>query len=162
MLTIRRARRSDLKTIVSLWQQLSNHHATFAPSNKPLAPHVVRGPGAARSFSIWARKHIGSKSGVVFLAEVDAKPAGYCLVFIRRLPLISRVNKLGPIADLLLLKEFRGQGISSKLKNEAMQWFRKKGIKHVSLNVLEKNRVPQSIYKKWGFFPYVVEMRKNL
>ena len=31
-----------------------------------------------------------------------------------------------------------------------------------NLNVLEKNRVPQSIYKKWGFFPYVVEMRKNL
>lgn len=162
MVNTRKARSSDLKTIVSLWKQLSSHHASFAPRNQSLAPHLASRPGAAMSFATWARKHIGSRNGVVFLAEMDARPVGYCLLFIRHIPLISRVTKLGHIADLLVLKECRGQGISSKLKNEAMQWFRRKGIKYISLNVPEKNRVPQSIYKKWGFFPFMVEMRKDL
>jgi GNAT superfamily N-acetyltransferase len=159
---IRKARRSDLKTVVSLWQQLMERHASFAPANKALAPHLASRPGAAREFSAWARKHIGSRSGIVLLAEVEERPVGYCLIFIRRIPYFSRLKRVGHIGDLLVVKEFRGWGISSLLKEEALQWFRRKGIKHVALNVLEKNRVPQSIYKKWGFFPFVVEMRKNL
>ena len=109
-----------------------------------------------------ARKYIGSKNGVVHLAEMGGKPAGYSLILIKQNPGVPRVSKIGYISDLFVKEEFRGRGISSKLTQEAMEWFRRKGIRYVSLNVLAENRAPQSIYKKWGFFPFVVEMRKNL
>src|SRR5277367_3861006 len=100
MRVIRKARRSDLKTIVSLWKELAAHHSSFGPGNKELAPHLARRPGAAKNFASWARKHIGSRNGAVFLAEIDAKPAGYCLIFIRQGVSIARVNKFGYISDL--------------------------------------------------------------
>ena len=162
MLTVRKARPSDLPAVVSLWKELSKHHAVFARDNRILRPHLSRRPDAAQNFARWARSYIGSKNGVVHLAEIGATPAGYSLIFIKRNPPVSKIAKIGYVSDLLVKMEFRGRGVSSALKNEAMKWFRQKGVKYVSLNVLADNRVPQSIYRKWGFFPFVLEMRKNL
>jgi GNAT superfamily N-acetyltransferase len=162
MLTIRKARRSDVKTLVAMWKEFAKYNVSLAPGNKVLAPHLKRSSNAARTFAIWARKHIGSRNGVVFLAEMDRRPAGYSLVFIRRNPVIARINTFGYISDLFVREEFRGQGISSKLKNEVTKWARRKGLRHLSLHVVDVNRVPKSIYERWGFFPFVIEMRKDL
>ena len=162
MLTIRKARRSDLDALVSLWKELSEHHVSFGRRDRNLTPHLRQRPDAARVFAAWARKHVGSRKGVVYLAEVDGKPAGYTLVFIKRNPFHSKVREIGFIDQLLVKGKFRGRKISSALFREAMVWFRRKRIRHLSLFVMERNRIPQSIYRKWGFFPFVVEMRKNL
>jgi GNAT superfamily N-acetyltransferase len=162
MLTIRKACRSDLKTLVSLWKEFAKYNAALAPANKALRPHLKRRRDAAKKFAVWSRKYIGSKNGVVFLAEMDGRPVGYSLVFIKRNPLTSRISTLGYISDLFVREDFRGKGISSKLTNEVIKWFRRKGIRHLSLHVLEVNHVPRSIYKRWGFFPFVIEMRKDL
>ena len=99
---------------------------------------------------------------MIQLATMDGKPAGYSLVFIKTNPFNSRIRKIGLIDHLFVKKELRGRKISSALVREAITWFRRKGIRHLSLFVLERNRIPQAIYRKWGFFPFVVEMRKNL
>lgn len=162
MLKIRKARLADLQTLVSLWKQLSRHHVGFGADSRALRPHLSRRQDAARNFAKWVQQYIGSRSGVVYFAEVDGRPVGYSLIFIKQNLAISKVNRVGYISDLFVKEGFRGQGIGSKLTNEALKWFRGKGIRHVSLHVLEKNRRPQSIYRKWGFFPFLVEMRKNL
>ena len=159
---IRKARRSDLQAVVSLWRIFTKYLREIGSRTPVLRPHVRMRRDAPKEFARWARKQIGSKNGVVFLAESEGKPVGYCLIFIRTLPSMSMIGKIACIGDLFVLEELRGQGISTMLKDEAVGWLRRKGIRHVTLFVLERNRIPQAIYKKWGFVPFVIEMRKNL
>lgn len=76
--------------------------------------------------------------------------------------MFSAIEKLGCLGYLFVLEKFRGQGISTKLKDKGFAWLRRKGIQFVILNVLEKSRTPQAIYRKWGFTPFGVDMRRKL
>lgn len=163
-MTIRKARRSDLNIIVSLWKAFMKHQRETIARDKVLLPFARMKPDMAKHFASWARKKIGSRDGVIFLAETDGGQAvGYSLFLTFTVPpMFSAVDKLGVLGYLFVLEKFRGQGISTKLKDEGFAWLRRKGIQFVMLTVLEKNRTPQAIYKKWGFAPFVVDMRRKL
>ena len=162
VLIVRKAQLSDIPVIVSLWRELANHHARFARRDSKLAPHLRRQPNEPSLFAAWARKQIRSRNGAVYLALMDGKPIGYSLVFIKTNRFNPEIRRIGFIDHLHVTKQFRGRRISSALTGETIAWFRAKGIRYVSLNVLEPNRTPQAIYRKWGFFPFAMEMRKNL
>jgi GNAT superfamily N-acetyltransferase len=164
MVTIRKARRSDVKTVVFLWKAFVKHQQGIFTHDKAFSAFARLKADSAKHFASWARKQIGSKNGVIFLAEVDGGEAvGYSLLVIFKVPpMFSPVEKLGCLAYIFVLEGFRGKGISTKLKDEGLDWLRRKGIRFVMLTVLEKNRVPQAIYKKWGFLPFAVDMRKSL
>jgi ribosomal protein S18 acetylase RimI-like enzyme len=146
----------------SLRAELADYHTAFVRRYRQLAPHLHEGPEATQHFAALVRRIIGSKKGIAYLAEVDGKPIGYSFAYIKPNPFKPKAAKLGYIEDLYVKKEFRGQGIGSALTRETVAWFRGKGIKYLSLNVLAKNQAAQAIYRKWGFFPLAVEMRKNL
>lgn len=56
MVTIRKARRSDVKAIVSLWKAfVKNQHGILAP-DKALSPLVRMKPESAKHFASFARK----------------------------------------------------------------------------------------------------------
>ena len=93
---------------------------------------------------------------------MDSRLVGYCLIYLKQNPSDPKADKLGFIDHLIVKKNFQGRRISSALTREAFAWFRGKGIRHLSLFVMENNRIPQAIYRKWGFFPFVIEMRKSL
>lgn len=162
MLTIRKARQSDLKAVSTLWKEFARYFDGLAVGNKTLAPHMKRKRGAPESFMRWARRHIGSKRGALFLAEVDGRPVGYSFIYIKRNPGITKIDTFGYVEDLFVRERFRGQGISSQLMNESMKWFLHRKIRHISLHVLDENHIPRTIYEKWGFFPFITEMRKDL
>jgi ribosomal protein S18 acetylase RimI-like enzyme len=162
MLTIRKAKRSDVSALSTLRQELADYHIAFARGHRELAPHLHEGSGAVRHFAGLARKVIKSKTGIVFLAEVNGKPVGYSLAYIKSNLLKPKASRLGYIDDLYVRKEFRGQHIGSAITRRTIAWFRGRGIRHLTLNVLEQNRAAQAIYRKWGFFPLSVKMRKNL
>ena len=63
---------------------------------------------------------------------------------------------------MFVREEFRGLGISSKLKDESFIWLRKKGIEKVFLNVLSNNSQAIEVYEKWGFSTFKSEMRMDL
>lgn len=48
-------------------------------------------------------------------------------------------------------KEYRGQGIGSKLITKALEHARKIGLEKVELEVFEKNRGAVALYRKLGF-----------
>ena len=98
----------------------------------------------------------------VYIAEVDGEVVAYALIFIMTLPPIPRLRRLGYISDMYVKEKYRSLGIASKLYEEATKWFRRKGIKHLSLIVLKGNDLAHSIYEKWGFFDNFVEMRKRI
>ena len=164
MVNIRKARRSDVKTVVSLWKAFIDHQQRILARDNSFLPLVRMKSDTARHFASYARKKIGSRDGVIFLAEAEKGQAvGFSLLLIFKIPpQFSAIEKLGCLGYLFVLEKFRGRGISTKLKDEGLRWLRRKGIRFVMLTILEKNRRPQSIYKKWGFAPFAVDMRKTL
>ena len=48
------------------------------------------------------------------------------------------------------------------LYKEACKWFKKHGIKHITIGVNPENERAHLIYKKWGFFDFRIEMRNKI
>jgi len=160
---IRKAKLKDVPIIVDLWKEFMKYHdEILIKKNKQIKPHLIKKKNAPRIFRKFVRKNILSKNSIVFIVEVGGKPVGYSLNYIKNNIPIFNVGKIGYICDLFVKKEFRGQRMSTKLKNEAINWFKKKSIKYVSITVHNYNEHAHSIYKKWGFFDFHVEMRKKI
>jgi len=80
----------------------------------------------------------------------NGKLKGYMMIFIKKNIPLFKLIRFGYISDLYLKKEARGMGLSSQLKDIAIKWFRKKGIRYISIAVYPGNNVAHSIYKRWG------------
>ena len=114
------------------------------------------------SFGKYIRKHLRSKNSIVFIAEVNGNPVGYNINAIKDNIPVFKVEKLGHFFEIFVRKEFRCMKISSKFKDLAFKWFRKNGIKHISMFVNKENKQAHSIYKKWGFYDFNIEMRRKI
>jgi len=108
------------------------------------------------------RKCIRARNHLVHIAESADTPAGYLIATIRPNPPIFRVEKVGHIGSLFVRKPYRGAGLSSRFKDIAIEWFKGKGLTHMSLNVASDNTRAHSIYRAWGFLDYQVEMRVKI
>lgn len=60
------------------------------------------------------------------------------------------VEKTGYLGELFVLKEYRGKGISTKIKDVFLEFLKCKKIKICRIDVNPENNA-QEVYKKWGF-----------
>ena len=163
IITIREAKIKDSATITELAKEFMNYHdETVIKNNILMKPYLDKKKNHSAIFRKFLDKNIRSRNAVVFIAEADGIPAGYSLNYIKKNVPIFKMEKIGYISDLFVKKEYRGNNISTKLKDCAMQWFRSKGINHISLCVYNDNEFAHSIYKRWGFINYHVEMRRKI
>jgi len=162
MIRIRRANLNDTKTILCLWVEFNKDFKDLLKKNSRLNPYIELKENCNEIFRKYLKKNLKSKNSAVFIAEINGIQAGYNLIYVKKNIPIFRLEKLSYISDLFVKKEFRGKGISSKLKTKAIEWFRKKGLSHASIAVWSDNIKAHSIYKKWGFFGYHLEMRKKI
>jgi GNAT superfamily N-acetyltransferase len=160
---IRKADLKDVTDTVDLWKEFMKYHdEIIIKKNKKVKPYLTKKKNAADIFRKYVQKIILSKDSITHVAEVEGRLAGYSLNCINNNIPVFKIKKIGYMSDLFVKKEFRGLGISTKLKNEAIKWFKKKGIKYVSIKVHNDNELAHSIYKKWGFFDFHTEMRKKI
>jgi len=163
MIIIRKANIKDVELLVQMWKEFMKlHDAIVLEKNPSLKQHVKLKKNSQTGFRRYIKEQIKSKDALVSVAEADGKPVGYALNFIKSNIPVFALDKIGYISDMYIEKGYQGQGISSKLKNEAVKWFRKKKIKHLSLIVLHDNEHARKVYEKWGFFNYSIEMRKGI
>ena len=163
MATIRKAKLGDVPNLLYLWKEFMEYHDEMLIKQNPrLKPHLIKRKNAEIIFKKFIKKNIRSKNSLVSIAEVNGKPAGYSLIYIKTNIPVFELGKIGHISDLFVKKQYRGMKISSKFKNEGIIWFKKKRIKYISLQVYTDNKFAHSIYKKWGFFDYHIEMRRRI
>ena len=163
MVIIRNACLKDVENIIDLWKEfMKNHQITILKVNPKLKPHLIKKKTGSRIFSRHIKRYIKSKNGNVNVAEVKGKLVGYSLFYIKENIPVYKLKKVGYFSDLYIIKEFRGQKISSKFKNIALKWFKRKGIKYASIEVNTDNKLAYSIYKKWGFVDFHTELRKKI
>ncbi|MFQ5485228.1 MAG: GNAT family N-acetyltransferase [Desulfobacterales bacterium] len=75
--------------------------------------------------------------------------------------LLSRVSfsckPLINIHDVVVLNEFRGNGISLKMLDKVEEIAKSKGCCKITLEVLSNNDVAKSAYRKFGFSSYELD-----
>ncbi|MBI5227442.1 GNAT family N-acetyltransferase [Candidatus Micrarchaeota archaeon] len=158
---IRKATLKDRTALYPLVAGLMLHHRLLAKNKDHLA-QLIEVDDISKLRRQWFTKHISSKNSLVLVAQMNEEIVGYSLNFIKDNVRVYKLRKLGHVADLYIKKGHRGQGIAKQFKDIIFSWFKKKRIKYLSIATHAENKKAHSIYKKWGFFDYHIEMRKKL
>jgi len=108
------------------------------------------------------KKSFKNKNTKIFVVEEKGELLGYAWINIHFLDYLKPNKKVGYINEFFLTGKIRSKGISKKLMNEVMKWFKQKKIKFVSLCVFSKNEKVVEIYKKFGFEPFSIYMKKRI
>jgi len=89
------------------------------------------------------------------ICYVDNKPAG----LVNGFEVFSSFmcKPLLNIHDVVVLNEYRGQGISQLLLEKVEGMARDRGCCKITLEVLEGNKVAQNAYRKFGFAGYELD-----
>ena len=163
MIKIRKAKLKDINSIVTLEKKLIDHSDKIIKNSYP---ENLKDFYFNKSRDEIAKKFIKnaihSKNGLVIIAENNEKILGYLLITIRNNFSFFNLKKYGKLQTIYVKDEYRKMGISSKLMDEAIKWCIERGIKRISLDVLPNNFNAINIYKKWGFSPYLLEMRVDI
>jgi ribosomal protein S18 acetylase RimI-like enzyme len=139
MLTIRLAEEKDLEFLKASYKLLDN---TMNGLVKQLTG-MVEGEEAEHSDEYWL-EFIQQKSGYIFIALQDNKPAGIAVV-------LGMGEQEVHLEDLVVWPDFRKQGIGEALVKEAKAFALEKGYKCMSLNALPNNDVAIHLYENEGF-----------
>jgi ribosomal protein S18 acetylase RimI-like enzyme len=163
MLKIKLATKKEIPVILDLWKEFNNEHEDIIlPNNKTIKSFFEKNTNAKKEYKKFTKKNIKSKKSLLLIAYVNDKPSGYALHIIKPISPIYSNKETGYISDLYVKKEFQGKGISSKLKDLGLQWFKKNNIEYVTLQVFSNNNLAEKIYDKWGFKKLKTELIKKI
>ena len=163
MVTIRPGTLKDIVNVVELWEQfMGEHDCAVVKKNPKLKEYTIKRKDAKTRFKKFLTKLIETEEGYLSLAEDNGKIVGYNLARIKDEIPIFKLEKMGQIADLYVQKDYRGQRLSSKLRDSAIKWFKNNNIDVMSITVYPDNPHAHCIYKKWGFMEFKTEMRRKI
>ena len=119
MIIIRKARLKDINTLISLENELYNDQIEYLRESKSqnIGDFFLK-KDSNTFLKQFILRMIRSKNGLVLIAEFDKKIAGYLITIIKKNIPIFKLEKLAEITDLYIKEEFRGKGISNKLRDE--------------------------------------------
>ena len=102
------------------------------------------------------------KKSIYLIAEIDNKILGYVRgsIIEDKDPFFKTV-KIGHLNALVVLKQYSGKGIASKLNISIEKWFKENKCSQIHLEVFENNPAIQ-IYEKWNYKTFNRKMVKNL
>jgi ribosomal protein S18 acetylase RimI-like enzyme len=157
MVEIRKARLSDLTTLAALEREFYRDQRAIVLKQKPeLRIYLQQAPGGQHVLRKRMRHWIRSRNAVVFIAEANSRAIGFLTVSIDRTPPPWLPARRGFLGYVFVKRRYRGQRISSMLMEMALAWLAERKIKHVCLTVIEDNKPARAIWKKWGFYDFIV------
>ena len=163
MINIRKAKLNDIALVLNFENGLLD--SAHEIMNKFTSDHFVdfklRSDYKEKLLK-YIKGRIYSKNDAIFIAEYKGKPVGHMIISIKKNFPIFEMEYYGRINTVFIKKEFRGKGISSKLKDESVKWFKRKGINRISLNVFPDNKIAIGAYEKWGLSLSLLEMRMTI
>jgi ribosomal protein S18 acetylase RimI-like enzyme len=133
MILIRKARLKDINTLIRLENELYDNQIKYLKKSKSknLGDFFL-----TKNSNIFLKKFIlrmiRLKNGLVLIAEFDKKITGYLIIVIKKNIPIFKLEKIAEITDLFIKEEFRGKGISNKLRDEVLNWCKIKKISSIT------------------------------
>ena len=145
---IRKANKNDLEQLTQLIIEFKEGLTDFEPEDLKVFRRKEKSMGLIKKS---VQEEIDNPNGLFLVAEDEKKLVGFAFGTIREnIHMVFDTVKFGMLNHIWLTKNYRGQGLASKFKEELFQWFKSKDCKYIKLLVLDANPAKQ-IYEKWGF-----------
>ncbi|MBW3000198.1 GNAT family N-acetyltransferase [Candidatus Woesearchaeota archaeon] len=157
---IRRAKKQDIPQLIKLSEAFAK--ADRKTVGRRMQVYAERVTNVRKIHESEFLKAMRKKNEFFGVAEVDNEIVGYIEGSIERSDRLSKIPRMGCMEEIYIDRKHRGKGIASELRELLFNWFRKRGIRHIQIDVFCRNKKPMQIYKKWGFKPYFVNMRLRL
>ncbi len=141
--TVRPPREGDEEALARLILRFYSLNEEFDPA------WSLAGDAEEKAAAV-ARGYVSGGEGLVLVAEVEGRLAGYVKAVKREYPLLGNPLML-VIEELYVLPQFRGRGIGRVLIAEVERAARSMGAGAVAAEVPAKNSVALSLYNGQGF-----------
>jgi ribosomal protein S18 acetylase RimI-like enzyme len=151
---IRGLQKNDTEALRALLKAMVEYHAAIDRYYKPFSEYK----NIDEEIDGWLK----DKNMRLLGAEVNGKLVGYARLAVESAPDYAAAKKIGVVYDLFVSEQYRRRGIANALFVEALEWFEKKKVKYIELSVDARNESGIVLWKKLGFFPYKLRMRKDL
>ena len=121
------------------------YEAIFIPNGiKPPPRDIIASP----ELQIYVERFGALKDDFALVAEIEGKIVG--AVWVRIMNDYGHIDEETPSLAISLYKEYRGQGIGTKMMKEMLSLLKTHGYKRVSLSVQKANYAAE-MYRKIGF-----------
>lgn len=151
---IRKAQNQDSPAILNLMRQLIEEHGALDKYYKHFSQY--------RDLKRYIRETIADSGKILLVAEDHGAVLGYFIGVIEEAPYFSSEKFIGVVADAVVDKKHRRQGILKKLFEEALKWFKKKGMCYIELSVDARNKAAVTAWKNLEFHDYKLRLRKSI
>ncbi len=147
----------DFEAAVALLHALNKHEAEIG------APRDIRRQGAIACLQDDSKK-VREWGGEQAVAVVAGEVVGYIGMTIGKAgPFVSaEIRDHVYIENLVVAEAFRGRGIGRTLIARAEELARLHGFRSLCLGVVPGNEIAEATYRRTGFVPSAIEMRKIL
>jgi ribosomal protein S18 acetylase RimI-like enzyme len=156
MIRIVRADEHHISDIDKLWLEFMHFHQGIDPI---FTPRDGAMPGFENEV---LRRLMKSEDGLVLVALDEGQVVGYSLSEIIGPMKGYKLEKHGAIDQMAVTTSYRNNGIGEKMLQKILKWFRSRNINRVELEVLIKNPVASSFWKKHGFLDYRYRLYRQI
>lgn len=143
----RKAKKEDIPGMIDLWKEFIDFH-------KEKYPLYSRSDDGPENFGKYILMNINSNDSSVNVAESNGEIVAYILAIIQNYPPVFKIKKYGLISDLAVNSRYRRSGIGMNLLQIVKDWFVKKGMSRIEIEVAAANEISTSFWSKMGFKTY--------
>jgi ribosomal protein S18 acetylase RimI-like enzyme len=151
----RRAHRSDLAAIASLWRDLIESHAALDPVFAPRADAPER---YEREVARW----LDDARCAIWVIERDRAPVGFCAARLDRTDSLAAETCRVEITEIAVAPPARRSGCGRALATVALDWARERGAARVEVRVAAGNAAGQAFWRALGFGDFVDVLDRRL
>lgn len=152
---IRKCQKQDFNQLKKIYQQCQDYHVETGYDLEKVtdAPEI---------FIKYVEELISMENSLVLVAESDYDIVGYCLCKIEEKPPVYQNITIGEIDNLAVLEEYQRMGVGEKLFQEALKWFKERGIKRIELMATINNEKSNNFWQKMGFETFMRVMGREI
>ena len=154
-IVIRGATTADYEDLVDLWRELMVHHVQ-------LDARFTLAPDADDRFLSYLDTATGRDDYCVRLATLAERPVGFVVACVLPNSPVYRARYVGYINDLCVTREARGQGIGTRLVEDAVRWLREEGADTIEVYVAHENRGARRFWRRVGGQAYLERLALDL
>ena len=150
-MALRKAELNDIENLLRLQKHIIDHERSF---DAAIRKDAIYYPEAK------LKELVLSDEARVAVIEVDDQLMGCGFGTIVDSSGWDAYDKKGYIGMVYVDSSLRGQGFGKKILEDLINWFSKKEILDVQLNIYPDNTQARELYKKFGFSEHLLYMRK--
>ena len=156
MIEIVRAEEQHEQQLGDLWMDWMRFHLDIEPIDAPK-------DGSIPVFiDKYLRPAMQAEGSLVLVALDEGKVIGYSYSFIVVPHELTKREEYGLIHDMIIAAAHRRKGAGDRMLAEINRWFRANNIGRVELDVMARNQVSSSFWRKNGFADFRYTLFRQL